>query len=871
MTRLPSLLLGAVLLLPLLVLGAPVGAQERPDQLPIEELVDADRRLHDYVYVEGQLEPTIGQIIDGRDVATSHVTVRTVQGVEVTYPRSQVTEVIQRQTPESAYEERAAAIASLGDADLHRRLGEWCLTQGLHLAAETQLRSAAESATDPTRIVTLREQLVTLLEQRLETAAPDDLDGLLEAILTEVGRGLEAGDVPAPRLYLAQARVAISMGIPEMALDALEAAEVALDTLAAMDRELPADDAGGDGDGGGGGDGAGADDDPPAPVRPPRRFSRDGEDLPGGRRRRDPVPIGGGGAGPQGVEPDDDSATRLPGLTRAERLLWREVVGLLGYTAQRLGRDEEARRAYERLIGVWPQDWAACLGLAHLRAASGDNAGARALLDAALTVLPQDPELLLARGRLSYLEGDLRGSVGDLEAGLRAAEAAEAGSEIARLLGSALGLSYLRADRLDDALATLEEANAGTGFGQARLGLGLLAERQDDLAQAHQHYQEAARLLSPASGEASYQLGFVQARMALANPDEALRRSGLTTAQGTLREAIRTGYDFELAMRALVDLAHLQGDADGELRYLELLYRSIQDRATPDMLSRLGRCYLQERRLDLAQVAFQRALDGTPQHRPSLRGLAYCAYTNDDRPRARELFQQLLNLEPNDPWANQALRNLEEARTRRVWTDGFDREGPEVRNSWEPFQDNGVTIQLTDQAVHFSGTQSGQARAKTTLTRRVQGEQVVKFEARLEVDPTQVEAARLGIRYETENGLSLVFYRDMDGLLRYAISRGRSQDWEDPVEVGRWPASGSHVLALDVTDHRKGEVSLLLDGERLGDPVLVRGLERRRPEDYVDLVIYGQGDVIGSRVEFSVDDVRIYVLREGQARRDGGF
>lgn len=821
-----------------------------------QEPIDADYRMYDTVWVDGVSDPLEGTILEGRDPTAPRLKIRTRQGVTTEFARNKVREIRDRETPESAFKARARRLEGGGAPSEHRLLAEWALKHGLRLEAEGELRLAAEGEQDAARSLAHRERLLDLIGERLPDLAGAPRDTALEAILAEVARAEARGASASPRLLLARARVARELGLPEAARAALEAARDALDAKASGAAT--------------GGDSATLPDalptpptptpTPPAPPTPPARprvFSRDGVGLEPGGGAPPPPP----GAPP--APPDDRGDQELPGLAAPERDAWRQALLLLGAIEAQAGHLGPAADAYERVLEVWPQERSACLGLARLRVTEGDARGADDLLTAALRVFPRDGELLLARARVRTVGGDPDGARADLDAAL----AMEPADALSRELRAALGLALIVKGEFDAADEALKVADGAAdaaapglgGHGPTKLVRGLLAECRGDLAGARAHYEEAARLLVPRAGDAHYALSFVHA--------EAGDESGHEAAAGALREAARQGFDMELVLRALTDLAARRGDAPAATRLLELHVRAVAA-PSPDLLARLGRAYLLQERLEEARGLFQRALEAAPEHVAGLRGLAYVAYARDDRDSARGLLERLTKLDPRDAWAARGLRNLEEARTRRVWVDTFDRPGPEVKNSWRVEAPFGLRVELVDGRLFMTGTQQNEPDGKTRLGRTVQGEQVVKLEARLLLDRLSA-GARAGIRFAApERGAEVVLFRDVDGGLKVTWTARKKAPLEDPRPLGEWPGPGPHTLAIEVENPQDGTVALWVDGVRRGE-VTLPGFGKDRAD--VELSVYAQGTREGEQVEAVVEEVRIYVRREPGARAGSGY
>jgi tetratricopeptide (TPR) repeat protein len=89
------------------------------------------------------------------------------------------------------------------------------------------------------------------------------------------------------------------------------------------------------------------------------------------------------------IEPD------LPALEEAARQkpLDAEVQGALARALLAAGRTHEARARFERLCALVPDMWQPRLELAHACLELGDRTAARAALDAALALAPEEPAL----------------------------------------------------------------------------------------------------------------------------------------------------------------------------------------------------------------------------------------------------------------------------------------------------------------------------------------------------------------------------------------------------------------------------------------------------------------------------------------------
>jgi len=806
--------------------------------------VDADYRLHDAVYLTGKDEPLRGTILAGAEAGAARLKIRLVNDIVTEISRNEVARIVPRETPASAYKSRSAAIAKSGDASLHGRLATWVLGHGLTPEAEKQFALAAKVASDPESALPYRVQLVILLEARLAELSDDDptLPALQEAILSQARAPAAAGE---PALLVARARVLVELGMPERSLAPLTKARGLLEIKAS---EAPAggDEGGDEGSDDGGQDGAQPEETPAPPRRPVRRFGRDGERIPPANKPK-PGPTK---AAPE--PPTDNSASLLPGLNSDERTLYRVVLGDLAAVALMNDAPETAQQANARILEIWPEDKDSLLSQARLASWAGDVPAVIKSFEGALRVHVEDPELLLARGQLRYLTRSLGEAQADLE---RATKAAGTEGDLARAAHTALALVHLAAGRTQPAIPLLDVADSDPGYGPARLAKAFLSELSNDPSTAAVHAEEAARLLQAGRPDGAGEAHYLRAY--------ALQKGGkLEEAARALVEALRQGYDFQLVSRARIELARAKGDDAEEARLVELLVRS-SPAPDPEQLAALGRVYIRQGRLSDGERVFKQGLAQAPTHRGCLMGLAFCAYTKDDRLKAHAFFKQLLEQDPKDAWSKRGLKQLEQVNVRRVWTDDFQRPDGEVLNAWSVESPYGVGINLAKGAMRFTGQQANDARGKTLVTRVIEGETVAKFEARLRVSSTN--QGRLGIRLEVRDKKVVLFRSPQDGRL-YASTVLGNRPWTDPVDLGPF-GSGAHTLAIDVEDVTQGRVAFLRDGVRLGEVKLNNISGRRRTV----LGIYGQATQLNETIEFSVDQVWVYIERTARKPKRRGL
>jgi tetratricopeptide (TPR) repeat protein len=836
-------------ILPLLLLAFPLVAHGQ------DEALDADPRPYDKVFVKGMEGPIEGTIQDRDDTGSKMLTIKKKgETVTIAVDRATVERIVPKQTPIDALRERAERIKA-GSAEEHRKLGDWAWRSGLEPEALGEIRKAVLAATQPQASVPQRARLARLLLWRALKTDGDERDDLYEEILTLAARSEKLG-AGSPEIELAVGRVLLAQGMTAPAIPHLEKARAALATEASGPpvSEPPPP--------------AASPDKPDKPEKAPdktpdktpekkdgtrpvgggRRGDRDGE---GGPRDKKPAP-----KAPDPVPTEDHGAEVWPGITNERRLVFRDVLLALGEALVKTDRPEDAIDALGPLALAYPQDRVGLPLRAQARLQSGDSRGAAQDLTQALGGAPDDAALLRDRGIASYGAGDLDAAKTDLER-------AVAGSlEDPRSAQAHLGLVLIRmgkwkaaADALTKADQTPDPAGA-VGYGLAKLGLGVLAELQGKPDVAAGLYEDA-RTLVEKDGLVSYSVAMAR-----------LRGQKLDEARTSLRDALRVGLPFPVGARALAAIARAQSRPKDEVRALEELVASIDGPAGADDLYALGRAYVGIDRIDDARLSFDRAIAAVATHVPALLGAGYVRYVKDDRDAAKDFFERALAIEKDSAYARRALKNLEDARTRRVWVDRFDRDAGDVKNGWVADQGFGVEVAIKGGKLSFSGTQQRDTDGgKTRLARDILNQQAVKLEATLNL--ANAGDARCGIRFETERGGAILF-RDKDDILQAAVSASGNKNWADPKPLGAWPKDGrSHVIAIEVEDPAQGIVSFWLDGERKPEIAKIQGLAKSTGR--VQVAVFGAAP-IGSQYGFTVDEVRVYARRpdDGSASKGGG-
>jgi len=213
----------------------------------------------------------------------------------------------------------------------------------------------------------------------------------------------------------------------------------------------------------------------------------------------------------------------------------------------------------------------------------------------------------------------------------------------------------------------------------AYYNLGTLALRRNDFVEARGYLEQSLKL-RPGYPEAWNNLGMMAAQQG--HPDEAIEnfqksltlRPSYATALLNLGNVYRRQRDFDRAQESLRSALELQpGDADisyslGMLyaqqsnlqRAADFLQKAIALRPDfPEALNNLGVLFVREQDYAKAEVQFKTGIEVAPNYDQSYLNLARLYAKQNDKEKAREVLEQLLRIQPQNPSALQALGVLQ--------------------------------------------------------------------------------------------------------------------------------------------------------------------------------------------------------------------
>ncbi|HEY3706775.1 MAG TPA: FG-GAP-like repeat-containing protein [Terracidiphilus sp.] len=209
-----------------------------------------------------------------------------------------------------------------------------------------------------------------------------------------------------------------------------------------------------------------------------------------------------------------------------------------------------------------------------------------------------------------------------------------------------LGSLNLRRNRLDEAKKYLEKTvELRPDFAEAWNNLGMLAAQGGNADEAIRDFQHSI----------SIRPGYYTAHLNLGN---VYRRQGaLDKAEDSLRRALALRPDDPEIQYSLGMLFVRKNDFDRAAEYLEKAITLRPD--YPEALNNLGVIYVRRQDYGRAEDKFLTGIKVAPKFDQSYLNLARLYAMRNDREKARDVLQQLLQLEPDNANAKQALEVLQ--------------------------------------------------------------------------------------------------------------------------------------------------------------------------------------------------------------------
>ncbi|MDE0959322.1 MAG: tetratricopeptide repeat protein [Planctomycetota bacterium] len=493
-----------------------------------------------------------------------------------------------------------------------------------------------------------------------------------------------------------------------------------------------------------------------------------------------------------------------------------------------LGRSEESRQAASRLrkggggsdVEVLQREirWA----VLDYAAGSLDSRDAiEQLFDDLIAAGGADGQSYLYRGTARLLDDQLVLAQDDFKKAFRA-------GSVDAIAATTFALSFARMGDFDKALGLLGPASEGDQVNvDWRLVEAYVLESQGESRAAVDLYQEATE-----QAEATWQsrLLSIEARRRLdPNWDPT------SDVEKVMRHDVLSSAAFAECALVLGDHALSRGKQAEARRWLEYAVASGLDGS--DVMLRLG---LAQRGPGgdpkRARDALTLVTIDQPKNPDGWNALAEFLHSNGELEDARlalrkslDLFPEKMrdNWAPDAPaplrWALRAQRRINRTLSEEYWYDDFDRANDSsLQNNWREEEAFGVSVSLKDGMAIIEGVQKHQPDRLTSMKREILTSRLTGFRSTLRLLAAGT-GTRIAFRVEDQSGGGLIFFRDPDGVLGFALLGGkeikmvRSDDAEQGEDFGLietiWsPDDRAHQLEIIFTREGKEGAELWFDG-----------------------------------------------------------
>lgn len=521
-----------------------------------------------------------------------------------------------------------------------------------------------------------------------------------------------------------------------------------------------------------------------------------------------------------------------------------------------LGRGEESRSAALRLrnsgggsdneVLLREIAWAA---QDHASGVEGAREQVESLVEALVESGGDSGSAYLYRGSARLLDDDLEGAEADFK------KAFQAGMVDGKS-ATTFALSFARQGYFEKALGLLGAAASSDSVPiDWRLVEAYVLESQGDDEAALALYEEAGRQ-EGALWQAN--LLAIEARRRIEpawDPTESI--------QAVMRSDILTPAAFAECAMVLGDHALRRDKLPEARRWLE--YAIASGLEGPDVLLRVALAQRgpggdpERARNALDQVV---ALD--PENPDGWNALAEFQHRSGDLSGSRTSIENAISIYPDElressspdipaalSWAKRSLRRIDRTLNQEYWYDDFQREDDSsIRNNWLEDEAYGISVSLRNGSVFMDGVQKYQPDRLTTMKREILTPRLTGIRSTIRLLSSGM-GTRIALRMEDQSGGGLVFYRDPDGVLGFAVLGGsdvemiRSDNEEEKEEYDLvatiWPKeSVAHSLEIAFTEDGREGAEIWFDGVRIARGIsyqpsrkrgLIGGLSGQAPLD----------------------------------------
>ncbi len=473
-----------------------------------------------------------------------------------------------------------------------------------------------------------------------------------------------------------------------------------------------------------------------------------------------------------------------------------------------------------------------------------------------------DGQSYLYRGSARLLDDELSLAQSDFKKAFRA-------GSVDAIAATTFALSFARMGYFEKALDLLSSASSGSKVEvDWRLVEAYVLESRGESRAAVNLYLEAAL-----QADATWQsrLLSIEARRRLEpgwDPTPEIEK--------VMRHDVLSPAAFAECALVLGDHALSLGELAEARRWLEYAIASGLDGS--DVMLRLGLAQRgpggdpERARESLTLVTIEQ-----PKNPDGWNALAEFLHTSGDLQGARralgkslELFPEKLreSWTPDSPaplrWALRAFRRINRTLGEEYWFDDFEREADSsLQNNWREEEAFGVSVSLQDGMAVLDGVQKHQPDRLTTMKREVLTPRLTGIRSTLRLLSAGA-GTRVAFRIEDQSGGGLIFFRDPDGVLGFALLGGkeiemvRSDDVEQAEDYGliatSWDLDDrAHQLEFIFTRDGKKGAELWFDG------ILVAQKISYRPVRKSGLTAGFSGQApLGERYKLAVEEFEVF-------------
>ena len=240
------------------------------------------------------------------------------------------------------------------------------------------------------------------------------------------------------------------------------------------------------------------------------------------------------------------------------------------------------------------------------------------------------------------------------------------------------------------------------------------------------------------------------------------------------------------------------------------------DAAFGEYHSGRGLALLKVQRLDEAAEEFRQARELDPRNVTALCGLGWIANKHKNKTSTVEFFQQALTADGSCAYAADGLKKVYAQDAMSVEYLSFD--DTPTPPGWKLYGPGSVKPVIENGHLIFKGTQGSASGSRVEVYKDVKGDEFVKLEADLQVDPAS--PVTFGMRVASTAGSATNFELELgkdegkELKVRFKDYAGQAPEWRALSKQGKeWPADGHVRLGIETDDLKTGKIRLCINGK----------------------------------------------------------